>query len=653
MKQRGLIIALTVVLLLVGNGVLQWLVDDDLGIGWPHNVVRNWEVFGLSATHGQMVVNPGGYRGLEAPDVYRGHQPMSLYPVLAVKRLFFWAGSHTLPFYSLLAAGVLASVWYLLGRGPLAFLGAGLVILSPGYLIWPAVLDPNTNTVLCGIIYAALAGWTLDRPQLRWKHYGLLLVLTAVVSALNWTIALVHAQLFVWLVARRVHWRKIAVYAGAAAVTSVIILVFSVSAKVTGAHGQSRSLLETLGGYTWGLGGYGGGQSASSLIPRLVFVNSIALLPVWLLWGWREVQAARTAKATAVLAALPLGVAFLEVFTLRNYFCQHPWMAAPVFLLGGALSLSVLMAPHEPEPQPGVRLQPAVAGWRLPAIGLVAAFCFGLLIVALHREYRSSALSLVAMVRANTSRTDVLAVTIQPTLGPSEITNVLSENLDRFLLPVSSSPTPKDCGSARFLLSTTPLAGNGWILADSTAEWGGRPPRFVSCGFRWFKEHIARRRNGEGLRLAGQYYLYKIPETANNSGSTGPSAVAAVRLEFSVAKTVTEKSRYKEPPLPTPLLQRRRGNLCRRLVRELPCQRTGEWAAARGLQSAATSEEGFPLTSPSSTCPLLRTEVRAPNPADSSIRWLPAACFVGSVSPYVGAYDRHILGGCSRPTPNS
>lgn len=55
-----------------GCALLLYLVDDGLGVGWPQNVVRNWEQFGFFNLHGKLVTNPGGFEATTNPDIYKG-----------------------------------------------------------------------------------------------------------------------------------------------------------------------------------------------------------------------------------------------------------------------------------------------------------------------------------------------------------------------------------------------------------------------------------------------------------------------------------------------------------------------------------------------------------------------------------------------------
>lgn len=77
-----------VLAVMTGCAWLLYLMDDGLGICWTHNVVRNWEEFGFFNLHGKLVTNPGGFEVATHPEIYPGHQPMSLYPAFICKKLF-------------------------------------------------------------------------------------------------------------------------------------------------------------------------------------------------------------------------------------------------------------------------------------------------------------------------------------------------------------------------------------------------------------------------------------------------------------------------------------------------------------------------------------------------------------------------------------
>src|ERR1700722_10114174 len=71
---------------------LSFLIDDNLGPGWPTNVIRNWQEYGFFNLHGKLVYNAGGSDVSAHPQVYGGMSPVSLYPVLFATRIFSWTG---------------------------------------------------------------------------------------------------------------------------------------------------------------------------------------------------------------------------------------------------------------------------------------------------------------------------------------------------------------------------------------------------------------------------------------------------------------------------------------------------------------------------------------------------------------------------------
>ena len=90
-------------LVVVGSSLLQWLIDSDLGLSWPHSVLRNWEQYGFTTLKGRLAFNPGGHGALQHPEAYLGMQTARLYPASFVGRLLAWTGLHALPFDALLA----------------------------------------------------------------------------------------------------------------------------------------------------------------------------------------------------------------------------------------------------------------------------------------------------------------------------------------------------------------------------------------------------------------------------------------------------------------------------------------------------------------------------------------------------------------------
>ena len=201
------------VCVIAANLCLQWMVDSDLGFGWTHISIRNWQQFGFTALKGQLITNPGGHDVLAHSAIYAGHRAASLYLPFLIAQAFSWTGSNELPFHAVLSVVIMLTIWRLLGATELALFTGGLSLLCPGYIIHPTVLGPETIPMLLGIPYAAFLWWCFEKPRFTTIDFVLLLLLTVLFSALNWTTALVHAQIFIaLLVMRRIPLQRLALY---------------------------------------------------------------------------------------------------------------------------------------------------------------------------------------------------------------------------------------------------------------------------------------------------------------------------------------------------------------------------------------------------------------------------------------------------------
>ena len=263
------------------------LVDDRLGLDWPANVSRNWEHYGFFTLHGQLVVNPGGHRALEQPEVYAGHRPASLYPLFLSYHLFKWLQLDFLPYYFIVATLVFFSIWQLTGRSGAAFWLAICLLWCPGYVRWQTTMDPNLAAVMWGYPFCAIAFALLQKKKLRVEEWMLLGLVTALYSLINWSAVLVHAMIFMALLLHpRVSRPRLAVYAGVAATVGLVVLGLSVASKMTMANGQPAPSGSLLKCYCWGNEGYGADLTTRTAIMRLTAVNLTGLLPVLLFLGW-------------------------------------------------------------------------------------------------------------------------------------------------------------------------------------------------------------------------------------------------------------------------------------------------------------------------------------------------------------------------------
>jgi len=493
--------------LLVANGLLQWLVDSDLGICWTHNTLRNWDQAGFLALKGRLVTNPGGHNALEQPHVYSGHRAASLYPAFVMRRLFAWTGLNALPFHALFTLVFLGAIWHLLGRTEAAFSIGAVAILSPGYVLYPTTLDPNAIAVLTGIPFAALLGWQLLQPRLTPSATVLLLVATIAFTLLNWTTAFVHMQIFLaLLLTRMVSWRRLALYALFGLLSASVVVGVSLASKISDNGRQTGSIMQLLAGYTWGQSGYNiFGLSTTTFVVRMGFINILGLLPLWILWGWILYSKREAGSLRMVLAITPVGLAVLQAMLMRNYFGHHPWMAAPLLLLGIVMSLFVLLRPG---------MESAV---QLPTIGMgcrslvwVATFVFAFVVLLFYREHQATIISLVSLVRSNSARGDGILVVRGVDTNTADIAERLPDSLDRWLMVEDDLPTPVRPTAASFLLSAKPLPGE-WTLAAQSQHDPLESMPFMRPALDWFSKHIAHRAAGDRLEVAEIYYLYHVP----------------------------------------------------------------------------------------------------------------------------------------------
>jgi hypothetical protein len=371
---------------------------------------------------------------------------------------------------------------------------------------------------LAGIPFAALLWWRLRQPRLTGGSVFFLLVLTLLFSAVNWSVALVHATLFACLLATRaVPWRRLALYAGAGALAAVVVTVAGLAAKLSDGGTRHGGFLELLAGYTWGSGGYANGSNTPTLLLRLAFINALALLPLWIVWAWKWFSLVRVEPVRAGWSLLPLAVAVLEPVVMRNYFCHHPWMAAPFLLVGDILSLLVMLTPTgKPAVADSASVPPR---WRTVwSAGLVAAFCFGFAILLTYREQGAQINSLVALVRAHTPRGDGIAVVRSVDAKTAEVVARLDEILDRRMVLLEELPDAQHPAPASFVVSGVAL--NGWTPVARSAPDPLQSIPLMRGALDWFTRNVSRRKSGDRLELADTYFLYQLPDAMTTAADS-------------------------------------------------------------------------------------------------------------------------------------
>jgi hypothetical protein len=510
--------------ILAANGLIQWLADDDVGMGWAHNVIRNWEQTGFMALHGQLVDNPGGHGVLEHPHVYPGMRAASLYPAFFIGRLFAWTGFHVLPYHVLLSLAVLISTWQLLGRTDRALFIGGVVILCPGYFMWPTGMDPNDLSILTGFPYVALVWWRLRRPRLLASDIVFLVALTVAYTVLNWSTALAHGLIFItFAVSGMLPLRRLIFYTAAGAIAAGLVVFVGVASKMGGpGHAAApHALAQLLGAYGWGSGGYSDGSDTVTLFKRLAFINALGLFPFWIVWLWNWLPRVKTDAGRALRSLAPLLLAAFDAVVMRNYFCHHPWMAGPLLLLGGVLSLMILGQAPSPAPVTPATAPPANWRWSWTA-GAAAVFGFGVAVMLADRSNSAQQDSLTFLIRSATARGDEILVVNSRDPQLAAMAQRLPEVFDRSVVVLDKLPAPQASSSGAMLLSALPLEGS-WKLAGSNAG-PHQSIALVDDALAWFRQHISHRKPGDRLEMAESYYLYSaaLPSQTDAPASGSP-----------------------------------------------------------------------------------------------------------------------------------
>jgi hypothetical protein len=190
-----------------------------------------------------------------------------------------------------------------------------------------------------------------------------------------------------------------------------------------------------------------------------------------------------------------LFAALVEIVAMRNYFCHHPWMAAPVIIVGLVFSRALQIT--------GDKAEAAGGGLKRPVAAAAGAFIYGFAILIGIRANNRDALSLVHLVRENLPRTQWVVVV--RTLDPATagMAKTLSEQLDRHFLVVESLKDIPHNAPATILSAQ---AITGLQLVNETAKTANGPTAMAAD---WFNRNIARRKDTDKLKLAPTYYLYR------------------------------------------------------------------------------------------------------------------------------------------------
>jgi hypothetical protein len=142
--------------------------------------------------------------------------------------------------------------------------------------------------------------------------------------------------------------------------------------------------------------------------------------------------------------------------------------------------------------------------WSLVA---AAVFMFGAAVLIVDRAHTSRLLSLAAMLRANTARSDMIMVSSAVDSDTARYADRLPEEMDRRVIIVDGAPDPKTAPAGSYLLSATEIK-EGWRLVGQNRPDSIRSLPLVEGLLNWFTKNVSKRKPGDRMELADTYYLY-------------------------------------------------------------------------------------------------------------------------------------------------
>lgn len=485
----------------VSGAILLALIDDNRGLSWPANVIRNWQEFGLFNLRGQLVDNPGGYQAATCPHIYHGMSPVCLYPVYWVTQMFSWTGLDTLAFHTMLLLAVLWGSWNLLGRDDFALLVAAVAVLCPGYMQYSKILDPDAISVLAVIPYTAIALVILKKPKFTPALAVVLFVLTVGFMSLNWTTAWVCGPCIFLFIGMRGINRRALIFLIAVMVIGVPLVVATLLAAKAGYRGLTglggMRLAQILGAYMWGNYGYNWGLKAGRDLLRVAFINGVGLFPLWLVLVYAVVRRIRDGARLPWLAFMPLLLAVADPTIMRNYFASDPWEGGPVLLVGSMFSLALLRVPTIERDKGAGQVSHGFT-W---ALGMLC-FVYALAVLAFFRTSQAQVLNLAQLVREHTARSDTIVIVRNVDVATARVADRLDRLLDRHVTVVDDVKGLTAEKDHRTILSAVPLNNSLILIAQSTAH----PHSGLKKVTDWFKRSIAPRANRP--ELSDTYFLY-------------------------------------------------------------------------------------------------------------------------------------------------
>jgi len=491
--------------------------------------LNNWYDHGYLELKGHFVTNPGGIGQSEIPVRYPGYRGLSYLPIHLLHLMTGDLPAALRIFLILLTVVLAVSIWGFLGRTPVALAAATAFCFSPGNLRMAVLWAPPHGPVLLGIPLLICFLMALESNRQSKALTGVLLFLVACYAQIEWSTG--FAIFILWSTVVAIWWRtnrrrviSLTVFLVVALLMCLPALVLEkvaapgVLEKVTppgkGSGGLSLELVRYLNSVTVGSVGYDGMPMSWGLaMRRLVSVNLIGLLPLWLMFAWIIARSPRKNARGTLSNLAPLLAAGLSVLVLRNMMTPHKWVQMPIIGMGILFSMHLFLGAtdrtaenQEPKLSSPVHL-------RIPALLVFAlgSFLYCLFILTVFRINDAERRAFVAVVSENTPRSAL--VVIGPNLGPYLAVPGLGGTamvlLDRKTVQ-AQQPVRRmaEEGSSKeaYIIDSEPLPELGVPLATSEAAriaWIEKP-------LGWYRQNVAGWTAKTRPTLPSKYYLYRI-----------------------------------------------------------------------------------------------------------------------------------------------
>jgi hypothetical protein len=498
-------IALILIFAIASTLVFYAFPETERNGAWAHNVLNNWEQYGFFQLGGQLVSNPGGHGALENPEIYGGHRPHVARAAYVFGLITGSPGENGWLFHATLSVIVGLSIWVGLGKTNSSALLAFATIISPGFIRTPLGIDTLAIPVLLGIPMLFLAASTIGNPQNSWRRVSLFAFLLIIYTFVNWTTALALGIIFSYLLANKNRdLKKLFLFLIVSGISASLVLFISLINKKSGDSDFSESVSLFFNSYLFGSGGYGGiPMDWATSIRRIFFANALGLLPMICAMGiffCLERQNLRIHSA----AFLPLVAGLAGIAILRNYFAAHPWMAAPVLILGLVGTAKLLIEDWRSTISNNSKIVKKI-------LFLTAFLClaYTLLIAEVFKINSAGMDSIFQLIRSHTDRTDIILIDPQSFSG-KPIGKWLESACDRKTLEENDKNLEiVNRALNRFILTSN--SRNQPFIQIAQTDARGQSTNILSNLLDWYRSNIARRAQNDSPVEVETYYLYSLP----------------------------------------------------------------------------------------------------------------------------------------------